>query len=104
MIQFTTPTHNHVVKNIDLTGCKVWVTYSQHRTTLDVLSDDVTYDGTDTTVSVSLTQTQTGMFKSGKVDIQINWIYPDDTRDAVIIKSYDMDENLMPRVMPYAGD
>lgn len=29
MIRYTTPTHEHKVKGIDLSGCDVWVSYQQ---------------------------------------------------------------------------
>lgn len=103
MIQWTTPTHVHTVEDIDLTQYDVYVSYKQGRTEITVPSKDVTYDGKDTKVTVELTQKQTGSFKEGSVKVQVNWVTPDNKRDAVRVKSKDCYENLMPKEVKYGG-
>lgn len=103
MIQWTTPTHVHTVEGIDLTGYDVYVSYKQNRSELSVPADSVTYDGSRSTVTVALSQRQTGMFKAGSVKVQINWVTYDGKRDAVRVKSVDVDENLMTKEVKYVG-
>ena len=103
MIQWTTPTHTHTVKGIDLTGYDVYVSYKQSRNELTIPAKSVSYDGKDTTVVVQLTQRQTGAFKAGSVKVQINWVTPEGNRDAVLVKSVEVDENLMAKEVSYVG-
>lgn len=103
MIRYTTPTDELIVKGVDLTGCEVWASYRQRSKKLDVKADSVTYDGTDTTILVPLTQEQTGAFCCGQVAIQVNWLTPEGARDATTIKSVEVGGNLLDRVMEYGG-
>lgn len=103
MIQWTTPTHRHTVRGIDLSGYDVYVSYKQNRNELSVKAAEVTFDGSDTTVTVNLSQKQTGSFKAGTVKVQINWVTPDQKRDAVLVKSVEVDENLMAKEVGYVG-
>ena len=105
MIAWTSPTHQHTLKGIDLTECRVWVSYRQPSANgdvnLDVEVSEVTYDGQDTTVAVYLTQEQTGAFGCGPVQVQVNWVYPNGKRDAVVIKTIVVGRNLIPEVLGY---
>lgn len=103
MIRYTTPTDELTVKGVDLTGYEVWASYRQRSHKLDVQADSVTYDGTDTTILVPLTQEQTGAFCAGQVSIQVNWLTPEGKRDATTIKTVEVGANLLDRVMEY-GD
>lgn len=105
MIEWTTPTHRHVVRGIDLSAYDVYVSYRQGRTELSIAADSVEYDAGegDTTVTVSLTQKQTGQFRAGTAKVQINWVTPDGKRDAVLVKSVEVDENLMQKEVRYVG-
>ena len=103
MIRFTTPTHVHKVKGIDLTGCDVYVSYEQGLTSVDIKAQDLSYDGEDTTVTVPLTQLQTSKFRVGKVTVQINWVHSDGKRNAVGTKEMEISRNLMQKVVKY-GD
>lgn len=96
MIRYTTPTHEHRVKGIDLTGCDVWVSYEQGFAQVDARGA-VEYDGSDSTVTVALTQRQTARFKEGKVLVQINWVYPNGKRDATEKKVMRVLGNLLER-------
>lgn len=104
MIQYTTPTNRHIVKGIDLTGCDVWVSYEQGKRELDIKAADVTFDGEDTIVTVKFTQEQTSAFKVGDVKFQVNWVYPDGTRDATSQKTTKMEPNLLNKVVEYGDD
>lgn len=103
MIQWTTPTHIHTVRGVDLSGYDVYVSYKQGRSELNVPAVSLAYDGSDTSITVELTQRQTGMFKAGTVKVQINWVTPDGKRDAVKLKSVEVDENLMTKEVRYVG-
>lgn len=103
MIRFTTPTHEHKVKGIDLTGCDVYVSYEQGLVSVDVKATEVSYDGSDSTVTVELTQEQSGRFREGKALVQINWVYPDGKRDATVKKDMDVTGNLLSKVVEH-GD
>lgn len=100
MIRFTTPTHTHRIKNVDLSGCDVWVTYQQCSYQLD-LKGTVETDGNDTLVTVNFTQEQTASFCEGRVTVQINWVYPDGARDATRQKQMAVGSNLMAREVGY---
>lgn len=104
MIQYTTPTNKHVVKGIDLTGCDVWVSYEQGKRELDMKAADVAFDGEDTTITVRFTQGQTASFKVGEAKVQVNWVYPDGTRDATGQKSVRIEPNLLNREVEYGDD
>ena len=103
MIRFTTPTHAHRVKGIDLTGCDVWVSYEQGLANVNVKAAAVEYDGQDTVVTVPLTQLQTARFKDGRAMVQINWIHPDGKRNAVRPKEMKIVGNLLKKAVGY-GD
>lgn len=103
MIQYTTPTDELKVKGVDLTGYEVWASYRQRSHKLDVQAQSVTYDGTDTTVLIPLTQEQTGAFCAGQVAIQVNWLTSEGQRDATAIKTVSVGANLLDRVMEYGN-
>jgi len=103
MIRYTTPTDELVVKGVDLTGYEVWASYRQRSKKLDVNAVDVSFDGTDTTILVPLTQEQTGTFYAGQVSIQVNWLTPEGKRDATTIKTVEVGANLLDRVMEYGN-
>lgn len=103
MIQYTTPTDELVVKGVDLTGYEVWASYRQRSKKLDVQAQSVTYDGTDTTITIPLTQEQTGAFASGQVAVQVNWLTAGGQRDATTIKEISVGSNLLDRVMEYGN-
>lgn len=103
MIRYTTPTHEHVVNGVDLTGCHVVVSYEQRNDRIEVQAKSVRYENDQSVVTVSLTQRQTGRLRAGKAKAQINWIYPDGTRNATTCKEIDILENILAREVKY-GD
>ena len=104
VIQYTTPTERAVVEGADLTGCDVWVSFQQGRRELDVKASSVTYDGTDSTVEVPLTQLQTAGFRPGTVKLQVNWVTSTNERDATILAEVEWGENLLERVVEYGDE
>ena len=79
MNQYTTPTRTVRVEGIDLTPYDVIVSLRQrigqsaNAHEVDIEDPTVTLDGTDTLVTFSLTQAQTGGFAPGAVDVQVNY-------------------------------
>lgn len=104
MRQFTTPTMALFVKNVDLRGYQVTVTYRQKGNVLNVENPDVEYIGGGTThpgslINVELTQAQTGSFVPGTAECQINWVDLSGHRDATKVKKLAISENLITEVI-----
>lgn len=107
MKRYTTPTLPMTVP-VDLTGAEIHVTIKQgarkiQKTGTDIVSVWDAESG-KTTLSVTLTQEETGAFLAWKkAEVQVNWIFSDGTRDATNIKQIDVLENLIAEVITY-GD
>lgn len=106
MRRYTTPTL-HMTVPVDLTGAEIYVTIKQGQRKLQKTGADVisVYDSESgkTTLSVTLTQEETGAFLAEKkAYVQVNWIFSDGTRDATNIKQIDVSENLIAEVIRYA--
>lgn len=101
MIKWTTTTHELVVVGADLTGFDVVVSYRQPTAKVDATPDSVTYDGNDTTITVTLTQRQSGSLRQGKCEVQVNWYDQTARRGATEVVTIDVGDNLIPRVMPH---
>ena len=107
-IRFTTPTLTLVVRGIDLTGMDAVTASLRQRIgrgrtesthAVDVTDPTMTYDGTDTTIAVTLTQEQSGGFVAGEmVEAQVNWM-DGDNRDASTIGEVPWTRNLLAEVM-----
>lgn len=100
-IQYTTPIEQFVIEDTDLTGCRVWVSYQQGKRELDVEATSITFDESDSTIAVQLTQEQSAMFRAGKVKIQVNWITFDGYRGATEIKDVEWLPNLLEHEVSY---
>lgn len=106
MRRFTTPTLPMSVP-VALTGADVYVIIKQGQRKLLKTGADVVavYDSESgkTELSVTLTQEETGAFLAEKrATVQVNWIFPDGTRDATNIQQIDVSENLLSEVITYA--
>ena len=109
MIRYTTPTKTVKVKGIDLTGYDVTVSIrqvigaTQNAHEVDIGGDAVSMllDGSDTDVTFTLTQEQSGGFARGWVEIQVNY-GSGSTRMATSIISDRMEENLKSGVVEFA--
>ena len=105
-IRFTTPALTLVVRGIDLTGMDAVTVSLRQRIgraesthAVDVDDPTMTYDGTDTTIAVTLTHEQSGGFVEGAdVEVQVNWM-DDDARDASTIGRVPWSRNLLAEVM-----
>lgn len=92
------------VRNIDLRGYHVYAAIRQGKTTITVEQPEVIYVGEQTTapgsvVKFSLTQEQTGQFREGVADVQINWVDNLGNRNATKIKKAFIGENLIKEVI-----
>lgn len=110
MIRYTTPTETLIVGDVDLTDCDVYVSIRQPSTKgigsdiVDIRNPTVTYDGTDSTIVVELTQLQTGELRVGTASIQVNWIDEYGVRKATNIVAKPIGENLLQRELEYGVD
>ena len=101
MRQFTTVVLPLTVKGFDMSGGHVCVTFSQGATTLEIEDPPRTFDGTDTTINVPLSQADTGSFQVGGVDVQINYWDAANDRSATDIKTLTIRRNQLNRVVEY---
>ena len=105
-IRYTTPTLTLIARGVDLTGMdavtvslrqRIGKAESTHE--VDVTDPTMTYDGTDTTIPITLTQEQSGGFvEGGMVEAQVNWM-DGDNRDASTIGEVPWTRNLLAEVM-----
>lgn len=102
MRRYTTPTHRLRVKSVDLTGYDVLVTYRQRENGVTVKNPAMEYDGTDTVLSVPMTQLQTGNFMNGSAQVQVNVIDYNGYRAATNIREFALRNNLLDKVVQYA--
>lgn len=109
MIRYTTPTHTLIVGGVDLTDCDVYVSYrqvkgsSKNANSADIDDPTVAYDGTDTVITVPLTQLQTGGFTPGRAQVQVNWITSSGIRRATEIATINVTDNLLQEVIEYGA-
>ena len=103
MRRYTTPTIELTVEGVDLTGVRVLVTFAQRRQRLTIEDATVAYDGTDTTVTLSLTQEQLGRFAEGEARVQVNWVDMKGHRNATVEAPLVVTGNLLERVISYDG-
>lgn len=82
MIAWTTPTLTLRVKHRDLTGCTATVSVKQRGTVIKREAESVTLDGSDTLISVTYTQRETGKLKGGDATVQLNCAFANDRRVA----------------------
>lgn len=103
MRRYTTPTHRLRVKGVDLTGYDVLVTYRQRENGVTVKNPAMEYDGTDTLLTVPMTQLQTGGFTNGRAEVQVNIIDQSGYRAASNILLVALRDNLLAKVVRYGG-
>jgi hypothetical protein len=102
MRRFTTDTDVITVADADLTGADVYVTYAQGTRSLTITDPVVAYSAPDSTVTVSLTQEQTGSFSTGKCNRQVNWVTQTE-RHATEAVEVPVTQNLLAEVKDFAG-
>lgn len=100
--QYSTPTFTIKAKAQNLTTAgDIYVTFSnQYRTKkFTIKNPTATFDGTDTVLTVDLTQEQTGMFRVNEwVYVQINWT-PNGKRFPTKIGKFQVTENLLKEII-----
>lgn len=105
MIQYTTPTITVTIAGVALADTdEVWLTLQPQSKgnltgeALTVEDPTVRVEGTDTIVSVTLTQEQSAMLPKGSCYVQVNWLSSDGTRCATTRGNVMVQENLLPEV------
>ena len=103
MIRYTTPTFDVYVRGQDLTGSRVQFTIRQHgreatKDTQEGEDIELSYDGTDTRLQVAFTQEETGGFKEGQAEVQVNWEIGG-KRLATIVKMIPVGRQLLQQVV-----
>lgn len=102
MIPYTTPTLTLTV-GADLTGMDVYVTIQQGSTLVTIEDAEMEYDGTKTSIAVTLTQEQTALFSRGSCDVQVNWLDANERRSATQVRSVPIGTQLLREVLPEEG-
>lgn len=102
MREFTTPTIPLKVKGVDLTSAdSVYVTFTDSVRSIVITKSSPTLEvsGSDTNVTVTLSQEETGKFgPKSRVDIEVNWM-KNGLRGATEIGSVTCFENLLKEVI-----
>lgn len=103
--RYTTPTFPLIVRGVDLSGADAVVVSLRQRLRGRTNAHEVdvdataTYDGTDSTLVVALTQEQTAGFVADQpVSVQVNWTSGTE-RNATTIALVPWSENLLDEVM-----
>lgn len=95
MRRYTTPTHTLTVEGVDLTNASIWVTYEgADGNTFTVTDMDVTLEGDNTVLEVTLTEEQTASLATGNARVQVNWTNGG-RRAATVIRTVKVTENLL---------
>ncbi len=111
MVKYTTPALPLIVEDIDLsTNEDVRVTFEQgtHKFTKSGEDLHITTEThgqqTDTTITVVLTQAETGSFDDrSAIQIQVNYINASGRRDATNIAKIEAGRNLLAEVIEYGN-
>lgn len=105
MYRGTTPTLPIRVKGVDLTDCRIFLTFegpTRKQLTLECPRDfTVELDGEDTVGEVELTQEQTLMLSAANHAVQIRWIESDGTAGATKIQQVSVKDVLLKGVIHY---
>ena len=98
-IQYTDTPFTFTVQNVDLTSVThPYVTYEQGYVKV-VIDDPTIIDATHFTVI--LTQAQSGQFKEGSAEVNLNWFDSNGLRHATKPKPVTIERNLLNRVIHY---
>lgn len=98
--QYTTPTFTLTFseQELDLTEAKnVYVTFTSGEYELTKEDEDITVG--EKSIEVYLSQEETGNFRRGEVEIQVNWTSPDGKRVASNVVTYPISKQLLKRVV-----
>ena len=95
MIRWTTPTYELTIDDVDLTGMEVYVTFSQHGNVVTIENPSFVVDEGSTTITCSLSQTESAAFRAGEMDVQVNWVDAAHNRCATLVKQVPVDAQLL---------
>lgn len=98
MRRFTTPTIDLTVEGWDLSGAEAFVTFRQGPRKVTLTDASMELVGEDTIITVDLTQLQTGRFKAGECEVQVNWV-EEGKRNATEIRKVEVAQNLLDEVV-----
>lgn len=99
MRKWTTPIQTIIVKDADLrVADSVYVTFSYKDKRWEFTDLTIESDGTDSTITVPLTQEITGEFPTALVAVQVNWMVGDN-RYATDISRVTIELNLKDEVI-----
>lgn len=106
MIRYTTPTIPLVIEGVDLTGADEIIASFRQMIGRSMSSNEVDIDGLtpvldgkgNSVIEVPLSQMQTGRFRPGTIQVQVNYRFGD-LRNATSIASFTAYENLLQRVV-----
>lgn len=106
MYQGTTPAIVFSVKECDLTGATVYVSFKRRSEVLTKTNVGVSWDETTRTSTVvcELTQEETLAMKRGAVVVQIRFIYENGQAYATNKKAIEMQDVIYPEVIEFGGD
>ena len=99
MYRGTTPTFVlNLEGSVDLTDAhNVYATFYQKGVTITKTGDDIEIHPTQ--VEVYFTQEESLKFKTGAIQIQVNWTYSNGSRSCTDIASVSVDRNLIGEVL-----
>ena len=101
--RYTTPTISFEV-DLDLTNAKLWLSLEQGAIELTKEIETFTVDDGKTSFDLTLSQEESAMFEAKPpIDVQLNYIFPDGSRDATEILRLSSYRNLLDEVKEY-GD
>ena len=105
MIQYTTPTITLNIRGFSIPdNCDIYVSLEQGTTRLEIKNPTVSITTAGTTLTMELTQQQSGQFKwLAPVRVQVNWIDENGKRNATKITQISAFENLLDRVISYGS-
>lgn len=105
MYQGTTPSLVFEIKNYDLSGATVYVSFRQGNEVLTKTGPDVavSYSGGISTVVCFLTQEETLAMRRGSVTVQIRFIYESGQAYATTEKQIEVSRVIYPAVIAYNG-
>ena len=108
MYQGTTPNIIYLVKNYDLTGAKLFISFKKGNDTVLTITEGYTvaYDDEtkNTTVVCPLTQEQTLSFKQGSIMSQIRFIFSNGQAFSTNKVALEVSNVLYPEIISYGGD
>ena len=100
--RYTTPTISFEV-DLDLTNAKLWLSLEQGCVELTKQIETFTVDDGKTSFDITLSQEESARFEAkAPIEVQLNYIFADGSRDATEILRLSSYRNLLEEVKGYA--